>query len=79
MSLVTSDVELLEVFYAHTLSPALIALVVSVGMTAFVGFQSPVLGALALASYVLVGVVVPLVSSKASGRRGAPCATASAT
>lgn len=70
VSLVTSDVELLEVFYAHTLSPALIALIVSVGMTAFVGFQSPVLGALALASYVLVGVVVPLVSSKASGSAG---------
>ncbi len=70
VSLVTSDVELLEVFYAHTLSPALIALIVSVGMTAFVGFQSPVLGALALASYVLVGVAVPLVSSKASGSAG---------
>ena len=70
VSLVTSDVELLEVFYAHTLSPALIALIVSVGMTAFVGFQSPVLGALALASYALVGVVVPLVSSKASGSAG---------
>ena len=69
-SLVTSDVELLEVFYAHTLSPALIALIVSVGMTAFVGFQSPVLGALALASYVLVGVAVPLVSSRASGSAG---------
>ena len=70
VSLVTSDVELLEVFYAHTLSPALIALIVSVGMTAFVGFQSPVLGALALASYVLVGVAVPLVSSRASGSAG---------
>ncbi|WP_290995539.1 thiol reductant ABC exporter subunit CydC [Gordonibacter sp.] len=70
VSLVTSDVELLEVFYAHTLSPAVIALVVSVGMTVFIGFQSPVLGALALASYVLVGVVVPLVASKASGDLG---------
>ena len=50
--------------------PALIALIVSVGMTAFVGFQSPVLGALALASYVLVGVAVPLVSSRASGSAG---------
>ncbi|MBC2888881.1 thiol reductant ABC exporter subunit CydC [Gordonibacter massiliensis (ex Traore et al. 2017)] len=70
VSLVTSDVELLEVFYAHTLSPAVIALVVSAGMTAFIGFQSPVLGGVALASYAVVGVVVPFVASKASGRAG---------
>ena len=70
VSLVTSDVELLEVFYAHTLSPAAIALVVSAGMTAFIGFQSPVLGALALASYLIVGVAVPFAASKASGQAG---------
>ena len=70
VSLVTSDVELLEVFYAHTLSPAVIALVVSAGMTAFIGLLSPLLGALALASYVLVGVVVPLAASRASGGTG---------
>ena len=70
VSLVTSDVELLEVFYAHTLSPAVIALVVSAGMTAFIGLLSPLLGALALASYVLVGVIVPLAASRASGSTG---------
>lgn len=70
VSLVTSDIELLEVFYAHTLSPAIIALVVSLGMGAFIAAVSPVLGALALASYVLVGVVVPVVASKASGSSG---------
>lgn len=70
VSLVTSDIELLEVFYAHTLSPAIIALVVSLGMAAFIAAVSPVLGALALASYVLVGVVVPVVASKASGSGG---------
>ena len=37
MSLVTSDVELLEVFYAHTLSPVLIAVLVCVVMIAFIG------------------------------------------
>lgn len=70
VSLVTSDIELLEVFYAHTLSPAIIALVVSLGMTAFIAAVSPVLGALAFASYVLVGVVVPYLASKASGTGG---------
>ncbi len=70
VSLVTSDVELLEVFYAHTLSPALIALIVSVGMAAFIGVQSPVLGAIALASYALVGIALPWAASKASGTGG---------
>lgn len=70
VSLVTSDVELLEVFYAHTLSPVAIALIVSIGMVVFIGLQAPVLGALALMAYLGVGVVVPLVSSKASGTGG---------
>ena len=66
----TGDIELLEVFYAHTLSPAIIAFVVSAGMTAFVATISPALGLLALASYLLVGVAVPYASSKASGMGG---------
>ncbi|HIT51276.1 MAG TPA: thiol reductant ABC exporter subunit CydC [Candidatus Aveggerthella excrementigallinarum] len=70
VSLVTSDVELLEVFYAHTLSPALIALVVSAGMTVLIGAQSPVLGAIALSSFALVGIVLPWAASKASGTGG---------
>lgn len=70
VSLVTSDIELLEVFYAHTLSPAVIALAVSLGMAAFISAFSPLLGALALASYALVGVVAPLVSSFAAGDGG---------
>lgn len=70
VSLVTSDVELLEVFYAHTLSPAIIAFAVSVIMTAFIAAQSPALGALALAAYLAVGVAVPIVSSKATGASG---------
>lgn len=70
VSLVTGDIELLEVFYAHTLSPAIIAFVVSAGMTAFVATISPALGLLALASYLLVGVAVPYASSKASGMGG---------
>lgn len=70
VSLVTSDVELLEVFYAHTLSPALIAFVVSVVMVVFIGSIAWQLGVAALVAYVLVGVVVPWVASKASGQDG---------
>ncbi len=70
VSLLTSDIELLEVFYAHTLSPAAIALIVSVCMVAFIATLSPVLAVYAAFAYVVVGVAVPWVSSKASGTGG---------
>lgn len=70
VSLVTADIELLEVFYAHTLSPVLIALVVPVAMVAFIGSLSPALGALAAVAYLAVGVVLPRVGSRASGSAG---------
>lgn len=70
VSMVTSDVELLEVFYAHTISPALIALIVSVGMVIFIGFQSPVLAVVAALAYGTLGILVPWVSSKSAGVLG---------
>jgi ATP-binding cassette, subfamily B, bacterial len=70
VSLVTSDVELLEVFYAHTLSPVLIALIVSGGMVAFIATVSGQLAVAALCCYLIVGVVVPVVASKASSGFG---------
>ena len=70
VSLLTSDVELLEVFYAHTLSPAAIALIVSLGMVAFTATLSPLLALYAAFSYAVVGIAVPWVSSKASGTGG---------
>lgn len=70
VSLLTSDIELLEVFYAHTLSPAAIALIVSVAMVGFIATLSPLLAAYAALAYVLVGVVVPWASSKATGSFG---------
>ena len=70
VSLLTGDIELLEVFYAHTLSPAAIALVVSVVMVAFTATLSPLLAAYAAFSYAVVGIVVPWISSKASGTGG---------
>ena len=60
ISMLTSDVELLEVFYAHTISPVLIALIMSVAMSVLIGMWHPLLGVLALFSYALVGIVVPM-------------------
>lgn len=70
VSLVTADIELLEVFYAHTLSPVLIALLVSAGMVAFFATLSSALAWLAAAAYLIVGVVLPWAGSKSSGNAG---------
>ena len=64
ISLITSDVELLEVFYAHTISPILIALIVSVFMALFIGSFSPLLGIIAILAYFFVGVIIPIINSK---------------
>ena len=66
ISVITSDIELLEVFYAHTISPAAIAFVFTILMCLFIGRYHWALGLLALAAYLVVGIAVPLVVSKAS-------------
>ena len=70
ISIITSDIELLEVFYAHTISPICIAFLFCVIMVCFIGFYHVALGILALAAYVAVGVIIPLVTSKFSGDDG---------
>ena len=70
ISIITSDIELLEVFYAHTISPVCIAVLFSVIMCLFIASCHWVLGLLALAAYVTVGVVIPLVTSRLSGDDG---------
>lgn len=70
VSLITSDIELLEVFYAHTISPIVIAICTSAIMVAFIGSQSLAAGALALVAYAVVGVVVPVVVGRTGGEPG---------
>lgn len=60
ISVITSDIELLEVFYAHTISPIAIAALTSLVMVLFIGRVSPFAGNLALAGYLTVGAVIPL-------------------
>ncbi len=67
---ITSDIELLEVFYAHTISPAAIAALFTLLMCLFIGSFHPMLGVLALVAYLTVGIAVPLVVSRASGDTG---------
>lgn len=70
ISLITGDIELLEVFYAHTIAPVCIAVLVSAVMTVVIGSFHPVLGTVALASYLIVGCVIPLASSRLGREQG---------
>ena len=70
VSLVTSDIELLEVFYAHTISPIAIALVCTVVFEGFLLAVSPELAGIALVAYAVLGVLLPLTSAKACGTIG---------
>ena len=67
ISVITSDIELLEVFYAHTISPAAIWILFTVIMSVFIGSYNLVSGLIALAAYIIVGIIVPVVISKLSG------------
>lgn len=67
ISLITSDIELLEVFYAHTISPIAIAFLTSLIMVWWIGSFHPLCGVLALAGYSTVGILLPLWN----GKRGA--------
>ena len=70
INIITSDIELLEVFYAHTISPICIAVLFCTVMVLFIGSYHWALGLLALAAYVATGVVLPLVTSRLSGEDG---------
>lgn len=67
ISVITSDIELLEVFYAHTISPIVIAFLFSVIFCIFIGSYHFVLGLVAFFAYLTVGVIIPVLTSKLSG------------
>lgn len=73
IAMITSDIETLEVFYAHTISPICIAVIVSACVVGFVGTVSSWwLAFVALIGFLTVGIFVPLIASarlKASGVR----------
>ncbi len=70
ISVITSDIELLEVFYAHTISPAAIAVLFTIVLCLFIGSYHFILGLLALTAYITVGLIIPLITSKLSGDDG---------
>ena len=64
IAIITSDIELLEVFYAHTISPVMIALFQVIIMIILFGLIHPVLAIVALLFYGLNGLVLPVMISK---------------
>lgn len=76
ISILTTDIELLEVFYAHTISPIAIAILTEAILVFFIGSYHPLAGLLALIAYVLVGVVIPLYNGRRGGEAGMAYRTA---
>lgn len=70
ISIITSDIELLEVFYAHTISPICIALLFYTIMICFISSFSKTAAVLALFGYICVGVLIPVLTSKLSNDNG---------
>ncbi len=71
VAMITSDVEILEVFYAHTVSPVFIAITVSLTIFLFVGlYINWYLAAVAICAYVVIGIVFPPIASKAMASSG---------
>ena len=64
ISIITSDIELLEVFYAHTIAPVTIAVITSLIMLLFIGSFHPLLAVVALMAYITVGYILPKANSK---------------
>ncbi len=70
IAVITSDIELLEVFYAHTISPVAIAIAVSVFMSIFLAKIYVWAGFFAACGYLTVGVLIPFINSRFGRKYG---------
>ena len=70
VSLVTSDIELLEVFYAHTIAPIMIAIITNMIVTVCLYKINPILGILGGIFFFIVGFIIPYVTSKIGQKSG---------
>lgn len=70
ISIITTDIELLEVFYAHTISPIMIAILTSLIMVVFIGHFHVYAGIFAACAYIIVGAAIPLYNGKKGGQKG---------
>lgn len=70
IALITSDIELLEVFYAHTIAPVVIAIITCVIMLSIIGYYSLPMAAVALLAYITIGYIIPYLTAKKSRDAG---------
>lgn len=70
VSLVTNDIELLEVFYAHTIAPIMIAFFTSAILLLVFAQLSSWFVLVALAAYLTVGVILPIITTKLAREDG---------
>lgn len=64
ISIITTDIELLEVFYAHTISPICIAVIYSIVMIIFLGTNHWTFALIAGVSYITVGGIIPIINGR---------------
>lgn len=70
ISIITTDIELLEVFYAHTISPIAIAICTSLIMVIFIGQYNIAAGIFALFAYIIVGIMIPVYNGRCGNKTG---------
>lgn len=70
IAMITNDVELLEVFYAHTISPIIIAVIISITVVTTIALKANTLALISLAALASVGVLVPIITSKIGNELG---------
>ena len=71
ISVITSDIELLEVFYAHTIAPIAIAIITSLIIAGVLYSINPIYGVVSVVFYIIIGYLIPVVSSKFGKKAGA--------
>ncbi|MDR0596079.1 MAG: ABC transporter ATP-binding protein/permease [Clostridiales Family XIII bacterium] len=70
ISMITADIELIEVFYAHTISPVLIAVLVSASVCAFLASLHPLLALAAAVAYFSIAALIPRIGAKGTAAAG---------
>ncbi|MGL4773867.1 MAG: ABC transporter ATP-binding protein [Clostridium sp.] len=70
ISLITSDIELLEVFYAHTIAPISIAIITNTLISVVLFLINPWFGIIGVIFFLIVGLVIPYMSSAMGQRAG---------
>lgn len=70
IALITSDIELLEVFYAHTIAPIVIAILTCTIMLSIIAYYSIPMAFVALMAYITIGYIIPYFTAKSAREAG---------